>query len=54
MNLTTAIQRMRLARQAKQPFGIVFYAATKPFGLRKIECCTIETIIWQFTTHKRQ
>lgn len=41
MILTTAIQRMRLARQAKQPFGIVFYAATKPFGVRKIECCTL-------------
>ena len=32
---------MRLSRQAKQPFGLLFFAATKPFGIRKVENCTL-------------
>ncbi len=41
MNLTTAIQRMRLLRQTGQDFGLVFYTASEPFGVRKIESCTL-------------
>lgn len=43
MKLTTAIQRMRLARQARQEFGLMFYASKEPFGLRKIERCTLRS-----------
>ena len=43
MKLTTAIQRMRLARQAHQEFGLMFYASKEPFGLRKIERCTLRS-----------
>ena len=39
--MSTAIQRMRIARQAHQEFGLMFYASKAPFGLRKIERCTL-------------
>lgn len=41
--MSTAIQRMRLARQAHQEFGLMFYASKAPFGLRKIERCTLRS-----------
>ena len=41
--MSTAIQRMRIARQAHQEFGLMFYASKAPFGLRKIERCTLRS-----------
>lgn len=41
--MSTAIQRMRIARQAHQEFGLMFYASRAPFGLRKIERCTLRS-----------
>ena len=41
--MSTAIQRMRRARQAHQEFGLMFYASKAPFGLRKIERCTLRS-----------
>ncbi len=41
--MSTAIQRMRIARQAHQEFGLIFYASKAPFGLRKIERCTLRS-----------
>ena len=41
--MSTAIQRMRIARQAYQEFGLMFYASKAPFGLRKIERCTLRS-----------
>lgn len=43
MRMSTAIQRMRIARQAHQEFGLMFYASKAPFGLRKIERCTLRS-----------
>jgi hypothetical protein len=43
MKMSTAIQRMRIARQAHQEFGLMFYASKAPFGLRKIERCTLRS-----------
>lgn len=43
MNVTEAIRRMRLARQAKQPVGLLFYASTKPYGIRKVENCMLRS-----------
>lgn len=42
--MSTAIQRMRIARQAHQEFGLMFYASKAPFGLRKIERCTLRSL----------
>ena len=41
--MSTAIQRMRIVRQAHQEFGLMFYASKAPFGLRKIERCTLRS-----------
>ena len=41
--MSTAVQRMRIARQAHQEFGLMFYASKAPFGLRKIERCTLRS-----------
>lgn len=43
MRLSTAILRMRVARQDHQDFGLMFYASKEPFGLRKIERCSLRS-----------
>jgi len=43
MTVTEAIRRMRLIRQTGKDFGLVFYASTKPYGLRKYERCRLRS-----------
>lgn len=41
MTVNEAIRRMRLARQCKQSFGLLFYTSNEPFGIRKVENCQL-------------
>lgn len=43
MVVTEAIRRMRLLRQAGKDFGLVFYTATEPYGVRKYERCRLRS-----------